>query len=98
MSNASSELPTERTITDPQRELELHGLYVDEALYRLDQFLNDAFVAGFSEVRIIHGKGTGALRQAVRDALRNHPLVKAFRSGLYGEGESGVTVVQLTER
>lgn len=71
---------------------------MDEALYRLDQFLNDAFVAGFSEVRIIHGKGTGALRQAVRDALRKHPLVKAFRAGLYGEGESGVTVVQLTER
>lgn len=88
----------ENIITEPQRELELHGLHVEEALYKLDQFLNDAFLARYVEVRIIHGKGTGALRQAVRDALRHHPLVKSFRSGLYGEGETGVTVVQLSER
>ena len=73
-------------------------MYVDEALYKLDKFLNESYSAGYIQVRIIHGKGTGALRQAVRDALRRHPLVKSYRPGQYGEGEAGVTVVQLSER
>ena len=80
------------------RELVLRRLTVEEALYRLDQYLYDAFMAGLSSVRIVHGKGTGKLRRAVHDSLAKHPLVKSYRLGDYGEGDYGVTVVQLTNR
>jgi DNA mismatch repair protein MutS2 len=80
------------------RELRLRRLTVDEALFRLDQYLNDAFMAGLPCVRIIHGKGTGTLRRAVHDVLANHPLVASFRLGDYGEGDYGVTIVELANR
>jgi len=76
-------------------ELRVRKLTIDEALLRLDKYLNDALMAGFHEVRIIHGKGSGALRQAVRHKLSEHPLVRSFRPGAYGEGDAGVTVVEL---
>ena len=78
------------------RELLLRRLTVEEALYRLDQYLYDAFMAGLSSVRIVHGKGTGKLRHAVHDSLARHPLVKSYRLGDYGEGDYGVTIVELT--
>ena len=84
-----------RDRTPITNEVRLRQLTVDEALFKLDKYLNDAFMAGFFKVRIIHGKGTGALRQAVRRKLSTHPLVKSFRLGVYGEGGSGVTVVEL---
>ncbi|NWF77111.1 MAG: Smr/MutS family protein [Chloroflexi bacterium] len=77
------------------RELRLRRLTVDEALFQLDQYLNDAFIAGLSSVRIVHGKGTGKLRRAVHDSLAKHPLVKSYRLGDYGEGDYGVTIVEL---
>ena len=80
------------------RELRLRHLTVDEALFRLDQYLNDAFVAGLASVRIVHGKGTGTLRQAVHEVLDKHPLVKSYRLGDYGEGDYGVTIVELASR
>ena len=55
-------------------------------------------MAGLYQVRIVHGKGTGTLRQAVREQLAKHPLVKSYRPGDYGEGGAGVTVVELSER
>ena len=82
-------------ITPAIDELHLRQLTVDEALLKLDQYLNDAFMAGLYQVRIIHGKGTGTLRQAVREQLANHPLVKSYRLGDYGEGGAGVTIVEL---
>lgn len=82
----------------PAKELHLRRLTVDEALIRLDQYLNDAFMAGLSQVRIVHGKGTGTLRQIVREQLARHPLVKSYRPGLYGEGGEGVTVAELAPR
>ncbi len=85
-------------ITSTAPELNLHALTVDEALLKLDQFLNDAFVAGLYQVRIVHGKGTGTLRQAVRRRLAGHTLVESYRPGGYGEGEGGVTVVELAEK
>jgi DNA mismatch repair protein MutS2 len=78
------------------RELLLRRLTVEEALWRLDQYLYDAFMAGLSSVRIVHGKGTGKLRHAVHESLDKHPLVKSYRLGDYGEGDYGVTVVELT--
>jgi DNA mismatch repair protein MutS2 len=80
------------------RELLLRRLTVDEALWRLDQYLYDAFMAGLSSVRIVHGKGTGTLRHAVHESLAKHPLVKSYRLGDYGEGDYGVTIVELTNR
>jgi len=80
------------------RELRLRRLTVDEALYRLDQYLYDAFMAGLSSVRIVHGKGTGKLRHAVHESLAKHPLVKSYRLGDYGEGDYGVTIVELANR
>ncbi len=79
-------------------ELHLRHLTVDEALIRLDRYLNDAFLAGLLQVRLIHGKGTGTLRQAVREELKAHPLVKSFRPAELEEGGDGATVVELANR
>ncbi len=79
----------------PSRELDLRGQTVDEALAALDAYLDEAYMAGLPTVRVIHGKGTGALRRAVREALEGHPLVAAFRPGDRHEGGNGVTVVEL---
>jgi DNA mismatch repair protein MutS2 len=81
----------------PEMELDLRGLTVEEVLPRLDKYLDEAFLAGLPFVRIIHGKGTGTLRQAVRNELQGHPLVKSHRLGEKGEGGSGVTVAYLAE-
>jgi len=78
-------------------ELDLHSLTVEEALPALDRYLSDAFLAGYCEVRIVHGKGSGTLRQAVTRELKKHPLVRSFRIGGHREGQTGVTIVQLTE-
>ena len=67
----------------------------DEGLLELDRFISDALMAGLTMVTVIHGKGTGALRSAVQEFLKNHRSVKSFRLGRYGEGESGVTIVEL---
>ena len=66
-----------------------------EAVSAVDLFLDNALRRKLETVRIIHGKGTGALRKAVRDHLRRSRYVKEFRAGLYGEGEDGVTIVTL---
>lgn len=81
--------------TDVVPELDLHALTVDEALNLIHGFLNDACLAGLKEVRIVHGKGTGILRQAVMRELKGHPLVKAYRTGSRYEGSTGATVVEL---
>lgn len=82
----------------PTNELHLRQLTIDEALLKLDKYLNDAFMAGLYQVRIIHGKGTGALRQAVRKKLDKHPLVSSYRPAAYGEGGEGVTIVELSQK
>ncbi|MDD6938598.1 MAG: endonuclease MutS2 [Eubacteriales bacterium] len=76
-------------------ELDVRGMLVDEANIIVDRYLDDAYNAGLSEVNIIHGKGTGALRAGVQALLKRHPLVKGYRMGSYGEGDAGVTVVTL---
>ena len=83
------------SVTD---EIRLRQLTVDEALLKLDQYLNDAFMAGLYQIRVVHGKGTGTLRQVVREELARHTLVKSYRPGGYGEGGAGVTIVQLVEK
>jgi len=76
-------------------EVDLRGMMVDEALASLDIFLDNALLAHLESVRIIHGKGTGAVRAAVRDHLKRSRYIKSFRPGRYGEGEDGVTVAEL---
>ena len=79
----------------PVNEVMLRHLTQDEALPLLDKFLHDAYMANLSQVRIVHGKGTGTLRLMVVRYLSSHPLVKNHRPGGYGEGESGVTIAEL---
>lgn len=82
-------------VDSPGLELDLRGLTTEEALPRLDLYLDNAYLVGLPWVRIIHGKGTGVLRAAVRDALQDHPLVASCESGKDGEGGDGVTVAKL---
>ena len=79
-------------------ELDLRGFRAEEALPRLDKYLDDAYLAGLPKVRIVHGRGTGALRRLVREALGKHPLVASFRPGDRHEGGDGVTIVELASR
>ncbi len=76
-------------------ELDLRGRMVEEALSETDKYLDDAYVSGLSTVTLIHGKGTGALRTAIQSHIKNHPHVKSYRLGKFGEGETGVTIVEL---
>ena len=76
-------------------ELNLLGMTTDEALSELDKYLDDARMSHLSSVRIVHGKGTGALRKAVHNYLRKQKWVKKYRLGDFGEGDAGVTIVQL---
>ena len=76
-------------------ELDIRGENVEEAYLSVTKFLDDCYLAGISPVSVIHGKGTGILRQGVHDILRRHKNVKSFRLGKYGEGETGVTIVEL---
>jgi DNA mismatch repair protein MutS2 len=75
-------------------ELDLRGERYEEALLRVEKYVDDALLAGYPRVSIIHGKGTGALRQGVQEYLRNHRSVKKIRFGDAGEGGTGVTVVE----
>ena len=76
-------------------ELDIRGYASDDGIYAVDSFIDDAVMSGVGVVTIIHGKGTGVLKNAIRSHLKHHPSVKSSRKGLYGEGEDGVTVVEL---
>jgi DNA mismatch repair protein MutS2 len=77
--------------------LDLRGMLVDDACMEIDRFIDNALMTGIHEFFAVHGKGTGALRTGVQAYLKNHPRVKTFRIGAYGEGDAGVTVVTLKE-
>ncbi|QAT61350.1 endonuclease MutS2 [Acidilutibacter cellobiosedens] len=80
---------------DIKNEIDLRGETLDEALLDLDKYLDDVYISGLKEIYIIHGKGTGVLRSGISDLLKSHKHVKSYRLGKYGEGGSGVTVVEL---
>ncbi len=89
-------LPRYEDLPEVATQLDMRGWRVEHALEELDTYLNDAVMSGMSSVRIVHGKGTGALRAAIREQLARHPLVKSFTSAPPREGGDGVTIVQLT--
>lgn len=78
-------------------EINLLGKTVDEALSELDKYLDDAYLAHLPSVRVVHGKGTGALRNAVHNYLRKNKVVKQYRLGEFGEGDAGVTIVEFRD-
>ncbi len=82
-------------ISNVQREIDLRGLFGDEAIAQIEKFLDTAMLSGLTRVDIIHGKGSGALRKRVAEFLKHNPQVKSFRLGEWNEGGGGVTVVEL---
>lgn len=76
-------------------EINVIGLTVDEAIPIVDKYIDDCYMAGLEQARIVHGKGTGKLRAGIQSYLKKHPHVKTFRPGTFGEGEMGVTVISL---
>ena len=84
-----------RADADVKTEIDMRGETVDEALSELGLFIDRCVLNNFEEIRMIHGKGTGALRSAVTDYLKTHPNVSEYRLGRYGEGENGVTIAKL---
>lgn len=86
---------TSRADSDVSTEIDLRGQAADEAVANLQLFIDKCVMNNISEIRIIHGKGTGVLRAAVSQELKGHPNVAEYRLGVYGEGESGVTIAKL---
>ena len=78
-----------------ESRIDLRGLDAEEACYRTDKYLDEAYMANLGEVTIVHGKGTGILRKSINDMLKRHPHVKSYRLGEYGEGGDGVTIAVL---
>lgn len=76
-------------------EVDVRGQTLEEAWMNVEKFLDDCYLAGISPVSIIHGKGTGVLRKGIQEYMKKHRYVKSYRSGKYGEGEDGVTIVEL---
>ena len=75
-------------------EINVIGLNVDEAIPLIDKYIDDCYIANLPTCRIVHGKGTGALRKGIHLFLKNAPQVKSYRLGTFGEGEMGVTIVE----
>ena len=78
-----------------ESRVDLRGMDAEEACYKTDKYLDEAYMANLGEVTIVHGKGTGVLRKAINDMLKRHPHVKSYRLGEYGEGGDGVTIAIL---
>lgn len=97
--NTKRNVPTQRAVQTavrtPEMEINLLGLTVEEALLEVDRFLDRGFMSKLQTLYIIHGKGTGALKNAIHTFLKRHKNVSFYRLGVYGEGEAGVTVVEL---
>lgn len=79
-------------------EINLVGKYPDDAVAELEKYLDDAYIAGLATVRIIHGRGTGALRSAVQNYLKKNKHIKKFRNGEFGEGDAGVTIAEFVKQ
>ena len=97
-SNKSQNLRSIKKSIKPKsisQEINVIGQNVDEACFVIDKYLDNCYLAGLNQVSIVHGKGTGALRKGIHAFLKTNPHVKSFRLGTFGEGEMGVTIVEL---
>jgi len=94
-SQPSVVLPRYEDLPEVATQLDMRGWHVEQALEELDRYLNDAVMSGIASVRLVHGKGTGALRAAVREQLAHHPLVQSYATAPPQEGGDGVTIVKL---
>ena len=92
ISNSYTKISKAKSATD---EINVIGLNVDEACFAIDKFLDDCYLAKLKTIRIVHGKGTGKLREGIHKFLKANTHVKSFRIGTFGEGEMGVTIVEL---
>jgi DNA mismatch repair protein MutS2 len=92
--SGSSRIAMSKSLSVPT-EINLLGMTTDQAVDELDKYLDDASIAHLPEVRIVHGKGTGALRSAVHNYLKKSPYIRSFRLGEFGEGDAGVTIAKL---
>lgn len=101
-STPRAQAPVAARVSSPARDvsmqLDMRGMRASEIDTLLDRYLNDAYLSDLREVRLVHGKGTGALRKIVRDVLAAHPLVQSYQAGIDGEGGDGVTVAKLQHR
>lgn len=95
VSRRATSVSRERVPASSAMRVDLRGKNAEEALLDLDMFIDGAVRSGLTEITIVHGKGTGVLRKAVQTHLRTHPNIHAFRLGVYGEGEDGVTIAEL---
>jgi DNA mismatch repair protein MutS2 len=89
--------PSSMLVASPGMELDLRGMMSEDALDKLETYLDKAYLSGLPFVRIIHGKGTGKLRSVVRQALKEHPHVRSFEEGGEKEGGEGVTVAKMSD-
>ncbi len=88
---------TSRADRSVSSEIDLRGMASDEAILELDKYIDNAVLSGIGTITIIHGKGTGTLRNRIQSHLRTHSSIKTFRIGVFGEGENGVTIAQLSD-
>ena len=94
--NVTSQAKFRRTVSETFKpELDVRGMIGEDAVFMVDKFIDDAHIAGIKSVTVIHGKGTGALRQAIWSYLKKDNRIKSYRAGQYGEGDYGVTVIDI---
>lgn len=86
---------TDKSQRSASSEIDLRGQTIEEGIMMVDQYIDSCLLMGIKTITIIHGKGTGALRNAIQQHLKNHKAVRSFRLGVYGEGENGVTIAEL---
>ena len=94
---AAADFDDTLALRTPERSVDLRGQRVEDALVAADRLLDRAVVGNFPGVCLIHGMGTGAVRDGIRQWLRKHPHVQRFRAGVHGEGGDGVTLVWLNQ-
>lgn len=92
--NSKSKSTSTLKSTSISSEINVIGLTVEDAIFKIDKYLDDCYIANLPSARIVHGKGTGRLRDGIHAFLRKHPHIKNFRLGSFGEGEMGVTIVE----